>query len=304
MRLAAIDVGTNSVLLTVVDGELRPVVERATITRLGQDVDRTRALSPAAAERTLACLAEYAEVCRAEGVTELSAVGTSALRDAAGADVFTREAERVLGVPLGVISGDDEAQLTFEGALSGLSCPGRVLVFDVGGGSTELIVGRGEDVERAVSLDVGSVRLFERHLASDPPTEAELARVREDVRRALSSQPPPGPLDAVVGVAGTVTTLLAIELELDRYDAGRVHGETLKRATVRALARRLAELPLARRRRLPGLEPGRADVIVVGALLVEELLEFSCKSELIVSDRGVRWGLLGRRARELQGLRA
>ena len=245
MRLAAIDVGTNSVLLTVVDGELSPVVERATIARLGQDVDRTRTLSPAAVERTLACLGTYAEACRAEGVSELLAVGTSALRDAAGAESFTREAERLLGVPLKVISGDDEAALTFEGALSGLACPGRVLVFDIGGGSSELIVGRDAAVERAVSLDIGSVRLFERHVRTDPPTADELGRVRQDVRRALAALPDPGPLDAVVGVAGTVTTLLAIELELDGYDVGRVHGGSLGRTMVQALARRLAELPLA-----------------------------------------------------------
>ena len=293
MRLAAIDVGTNSVLLTIVDGELRPLLERATITRLGRGVDATRRLSPEAIERTLACLERYAAECA--GVDELLAVGTSALRDAAGADQFLARAEQALGVPLRVISGGEEASLTYDGALSGVAAQGRVLVFDVGGGSTEVIVERS-----GTSLDIGSVRLFERHAPEDPPAPTDLEALRTEIRQALETLPPLGRIDTVVGVAGTVTTLKAIELRLDPYDVTRVHGSRLTRGVVRQLITQLAALPIAQRSELPGLEAGRADVILVGALIVDEMLDFTGKSELLVSDRGVRWGLLQRRARELQ----
>ena len=330
MRVATIDIGTNSVLLLVAerrDGELVPLVERATITRLGQGVDATRTLAPEAVERTLACLARYGEELRALGVERverIDAVGTSAMRDAAGGDAFVARARELLGVAPRVISGDEEAALTFAGALTGLSLPpGPCAVFDIGGGSTEIIVGTtaggARRVEQAVSLDVGSVRLTERHIRSDPPTEAELAAVRADIRAALAAAPPPplpapapAPLGAagasgsappfLVGVAGTVTTVAALVLDVVPYDAARVHGARLHREQVQAATSRLAALPVAARRQLPAIEPARADVIVAGSLLIEEILAWaggpgaSPADELIASDRGVRWGLAQRLA--------
>ena len=301
-RAAAIDIGTNSVLLVVAENGFppSPVVERATITRLGQDVDRARALHPEACDRTLACLRDYAAELRRHDVERLDVVGTSAMRDAAGGDDFVQRAEEILGVRPRVISGEEEARLTFEGAMSGLDLSGDVLVFDVGGGSTEVIAGTVTPdqstarTSQAVSLDVGSVRLTERHVETDPPTPAELDAASQDVRRALEGALAAPRGATLVGVAGTVTTLAAIELELRVYDAAVVHGAKLSRSQVSALRSRLATTPLSQRRRMAGLEPKRADVIVCGSIIVVEVLAWSGAPELVVSDRGVRWGLVQR----------
>ncbi len=304
-RLGAIDIGTNSVLLVIAAASslgLTPVLERASITRLGEGVDRTRQLSPAASSRTLACLREYAKDLRAHGVTRLAVVGTSALRDALGGDDFLAEAERILSVRPRVIAGVEEAQLTFRGALSGLAVTGSLLVFDVGGGSTELIVGDAGQAQPSarVSLDIGSVRLFERHVRSDPPALPELSALEADIERELqgastllSQADAPGPGQvSLVGVAGTVTTLKALQLSLPTYDAARVHGSRLSLAEVERLCELLASLPLALRQQLPGLEPKRADVIVAGALIVRQLMRRARATDIVVSDRGVRFGLL------------
>jgi exopolyphosphatase / guanosine-5'-triphosphate,3'-diphosphate pyrophosphatase len=302
-KVAAIDIGTNSVLLVIAAAEAGgpvPLLERATITRMGEGVDRTRTLAPAAVERNLACLRRYAADLREHGNPALDVVGTSALRDAAGAAAFLDEAERILGVRPRVIAGDEEARLTFRGALSGLQLRGKLLVFDIGGGSTELIVGDAAGSappESRVSLDIGSVRLFERYVQSDPPSREQLGRIESDIQRALATAAPlsllaRGEPATLVGVAGTVTTLKAVELGLPAYDAARVHGAVLTLSAVEALAEKLASMSLAERVELPGLEPKRADVIVAGALIVRELLRQAGASETIVSDRGVRFGLL------------
>lgn len=326
MRAAAIDIGTNSVLLLIAErrgDDLIPLVERATITRLGQGVDKARELAPEAVERTLACLARYAEDIKAAGAVRVDAVGTSAMRDAKGGESFKERAAAILGVTPRVVSGDEEARLTFNGALTGLGLKegeGPVIVFDVGGGSTEIIVGDAGSgrVDAAVSLDVGSVRLTERHIRTDPPTEAELAAARSDARRALALGPrlpetrnakgepphglphgPPHGPPRVIGVAGTVTTLAALTLDVAPYDANRIHGARLSRDDVARLSARLAGLSHRERLNLRALDPGRADVIVAGSVLVDEVLTWASASELIVSDRGVRWGLM---SDMLQGL--
>ncbi len=329
MRVAAIDIGTSSVLLLVAerrDGALVPVAERATITRLGQGVDASRALAPEAVDRTLACLSRYAEEIRALGAERVDAVGTSAMRDAAGGEAFVARARELLGVAPRVISGAEEAALTFAGALTGLALPPVPrIVFDLGGGSTEIIVGppgstfgapgrasHGApcapspegDVLGAVSLDVGSVRLTERHVRADPPSPAELSALRGAARAALRAAPAlpasDGPPPVLVGVAGTVTTIAALVHDVTPYDGARVHGARLTRREVAATTTRLAALPLAERRLLPALDPARADVIVAGSILVEEIMAWATGSrggqdessgELIASDRGVRWGL-------------
>jgi exopolyphosphatase / guanosine-5'-triphosphate,3'-diphosphate pyrophosphatase len=302
-KVAAIDIGTNSVLLVIAAAEaagLRPLLERATITRMGEGVDKTRRLAPAAVERNLDCLRAYAEDLRAHGRPRLDVVGTSALRDAEGARAFLDEAERILGVRPRVIAGDEEARLTFRGAVSGLALSGTLLVFDIGGGSTELIVGDAAGSappKSRVSLDIGSVRLFERHVQSDPPLAQELAQVEAQIARELAAAPPLSEVGAgqaitLVGVAGTVTTLKALELGLEPYDGARVHGAVLTLSAVEELCAKLASLPLAERQKLPGLEPKRADVIVVGALIVRDVLRRAGALQTVVSDRGVRFGLL------------
>ena len=296
-RAAAIDIGTNSVLLAIAarsGAGIVPLCERATITRLGKGVDEQRRLDAAAVERTLSCLEGYAALCAEHGVSaeRLQVVGTSALRDASnGAEVIER-ARSLLGVAPRVISGEEEARLTFEGALSGLTLEsGPVTVFDIGGGSTEIIVSTGAGDRAMVSLDVGAVRLTERYVNSDPPTAAELARVAAAVREQLAELTLE-PSGALVGVAGTITTLSAIEQRLHSYDSTKVHGSTLGRDRLFALRDELAGCTLGERRELPGLEPKRADVIVSGVCIAAEVLAWSGASELVVSDRGVRWGLL------------
>ncbi len=300
-RVATIDIGTNSVLLLIAELEtqrspsLRAVIERCTITRLGQDVDRTRRLHPDAIARTLACLRDYQATIAGANVQALDVVATSASRDADGARDFVQEASRILGVVPRVIDGQTEARLTFEGALAGLDLEGPVIVHDIGGGSTEVVTGTVHAARSAMgdatSLDLGSVRLTERHLHTDPPTDAEIARVRDDVVQALHHAPAPPPSATVVGIAGTVTTLAAIALNLSPYDGSIVHGSRLGLSQVEHLTQRLRTLPLEPRRQVRGLEPKRADVIVAGALICQEILRWAGKTELLVSDRGVRWGL-------------
>ena len=309
MRVATIDIGTNSVLLLVAevrDGAVVPVLERATITRLGRGVDSTRSFDPAAVAATLACLAEYAEEIRRAGASRVDVVGTSAMRDARGGEELRDRAAALLGVAPRVISGNEEAELTFAGALSGLDLAGPALVFDLGGGSTELIrgsvsAGRAAELVRAVSIDVGSVRLTERCLASDPPRPDEIAEVRRTARAqldaALITLGAPEPATEIIGVAGTVTTLAAYVLGVTPYDPTRVHGARIRADAIARTARELAAMSVAQRRESPTIEPKRADVIVAGAVLTDEILTWArpfTRGDLVISDRGVRWGLAAR----------
>lgn len=295
LRAAAVDIGTNTVLLSIAErreGGIVALEERAEITRLGAGVDASRTLTAAACARTLACLRDYAETIARHSVSRIDVVGTSALRDACGAEPFLDDAERVLGVRPRVIAGEEEARLTFVGATSGLGLEGEVLVFDVGGGSTEIVRGRvGAAVESSVSLELGSVRLFERCVRHDPPSDDELGRVRALVRAELRGLEV-GPHAALVGVAGTVTSLAAIQRSATLHAPGQVHGTRLARVEIAELCSRLARLPLGERLGLAGLDSGRADVIVVGAVIVDEISAWSGDAGLWVSDRGVRWGLL------------
>jgi len=297
-RMAAIDVGTNTVLLLVAErrgGALAPVLERAEITRLGRGVDATGRLDPAAVRETVAVLADFAASARALGAARIACVATSAARDAANGAEFFEAARRAAGLVPEVISGDEEARLVWASAWRDFGAAGGPLaVLDVGGGSTELSFGDGPVPRGRTSLQVGAVRLTERHLRGDPPAAAEVARLREAAREALrplaSLALPRG--GRLVGVAGTVTTLSAVAQALPRYDPGRVHGAALALAEVEALAARLAPLTVAARAALPGMEPKRADVILAGALIVAEAMGATGFDSLTVSDRGVRWGLL------------
>ena len=306
MPVAAIDIGTNTVLLLVAErdasGQLVALEERATITRLGEGVDKTRTLAPAAIERTNAAIDRYADIVDRLGVQRVDVVGTSAMRDAGGGEAVRGHVKAKLGVEARTISGDEEARLTFAGALSGIPSVGtssHVRVFDIGGGSTEVV--HGDRAKSAVlfahSYDVGSVRLTERHVKSDPPTQAELTAVRESARSAFASVPafesdlPP------VGIAGTMTTLAAVSLKMEVYDGARVHGLRMPVTEIERVITELARLPQEQRCAVPGLEPKRADVIVAGGLIALADLEHVGASELMISDRGVRWGLAEQLAR-------
>jgi exopolyphosphatase/guanosine-5'-triphosphate,3'-diphosphate pyrophosphatase len=300
MRVATIDIGTNAVLLLVAerggDGRVLPIRERAEITRLGEGVDRTRQLSAAAIERTIACLSDYAREVDALEVDEVAIVGTSAMRDAGGASL-TSFVRNVFGVEPRVLSGDEEARLTFRGALRGMPVDPRVTaaVFDVGGGSTEVIIGRLDgarlDAQFLQSFDVGSVRLTERHVRHDPPTSDELRGLQDSLTATFAPVPPLPSGVVPVGVAGTMTTLAAVALRMVTYDGARVHGHPLSTSDLRDVVMRLAACSVDERRRLPGMEPKRADVIVAGGCIALALLEHWSASTSLVSDGGVRWGL-------------
>ena len=305
-RVAAIDIGTNSVLLLLAeqrDGEIVAISDSATITRLGQGVDKAGALAPEAIERTLACLRGYAKAMEEASISTLAAVGTSAMRDAGG-EAFVDRASEILGTRPRVISGAREAELTFHGALIGLSAPDErtAVVFDIGGGSTEIIVGSAGDgaISAAKSLDIGAVRLTERHVRADPPTAEMRDAIRQAVRTALQSAPDLSPKDLsspirLVGVAGTVTTLSAMHQRLDPYVGSEVHGATLSRGELSALVTAMAAVDVETRKSMPGLPEKRADVIIAGALIADEVMRHAQCDTITVSDRGVRWGL----AREL-----
>ena len=280
-RVAAIDCGTNSIRLLIADrsvaGTLTDVLRRMEIVRLGQGVDRTGRLDPDALARTLAATREYADQCRTHGVEAVRFVATSATRDAANREEFFAGVRAALGVDVEVISGAEEAGLSFAGAVSilGAADPAPNLVVDIGGGSTELVLGDRE-VDHAISLDIGSVRMTERHIRSDPPTPAELAAARTDITAALDRAADQLDLNRVrtlVGVAGSVTTLTAFALGLDRYRPEQINGARLSVAEVHAAAEALLAMPRAERAALGFMHPGRVDVIGAGALIWAEVVD-------------------------------
>jgi exopolyphosphatase / guanosine-5'-triphosphate,3'-diphosphate pyrophosphatase len=296
-RLATLDVGTNSILLLVAelgaDGELHAVDDRCRIERLGRGVDESGQLDPEKIRGALDAMREYAEAIRAAGATTVAAVGTQALREATNAREFLDPAAEILGVPVEVIGGEREADLSYLAAARSFPGLGEMIVMDVGGGSTELIVGRGAKRERAVSVPIGSVRLHERH----GDNRAALALAVDEALAAVEL-PSAVPL---VGIAGTVTTLAAVALGLSAYDPDRVHGHRVTRAEVERQVALYLTTPMARRGQIVGLDPKRADVIGAGAVLVERVMARVGADELLVSDRGVRWGLAYERQQDLAG---
>ncbi|MGQ0831304.1 MAG: Ppx/GppA phosphatase family protein [Microthrixaceae bacterium] len=297
--LAAIDCGTNSTRLLISEGagRARRVLDRqATITRLGQGVDATGRLDPAAIERTVAVLRRYHESIEAHGVTAVRMTATSAARDAANAADFFDAAQAAIGVRPELISGEEEGQLSFTGATAELDpADGPFLVVDIGGGSTELIVGT-ERVEGVQSLDVGCVRITEKHLTSDPPAPEELSNaigeIRDGLDDVLRSLPLAHSARTVVGLAGTITSVVAIELGLTEWDREAIHHFRLTREAAEDVFRTLATERLAQRVHNPGLEPARADVIVGGCCVLVGLFRTLGIDEMVVSESDILDGLV------------
>ena len=293
--VAAIDCGTNSIrLLITADG--RDVVREMRIVRLGHGVDRTGRLDPAALERTRAALADFRRLIDDHGVTRVRMVATSATRDAKNAGDFHNMVLATLGHPAEVITGEEEAALSFAGAVAGLSDHHHrsYLVVDIGGGSTEFV--RGSDrVERSMSVDVGCVRMTERHLRSDPPTAEELDAAVLDISRAVGTALSyvDGKNHHLVGLAGSVTTVAGIALDLPRYDADRIHHSVLTAAAVEEIAARLSAMDHAQRAAIPVMHPGRVDVIVAGALVLREIMRRTGSTEIIVSEHDILDGIAG-----------
>ncbi len=295
MRLASIDIGTNTTLLLVAearDGELRVLDERAEITRLGRGIGADGGLGRPGIERTLAVLTDYAAIARKHGAS-IHAIGTEGLRRATNARDFLEPAARLLGVPVEVIDGEREAALSFLAAQRSFpdETQGTVVVVDIGGGSTEIIVARAGCVEFRRSLPLGSVRLTEKHVRNDPATAAEVAAATGEIAQHLATVPFPT-RPTLIGTAGTVTTLAAMALALASYDPARVHGHRLTLAALEQQIDRLRTSTQAERETMAGLDPKRADVILAGACILRQIALSAQATEILVSDRGIRWGLL------------
>lgn len=306
-RVAAVDCGTNSLRLLVADagddGRLIDVLRRMEIVRLGQGVDRTGVIAPEAMARTLAVVEEYAAQCRELGVDRVRFVATSASRDARNAREFVDGVHQAFGhfdVVPEVVAGDAEARLSFAGATGDLlrvGVPAPYLVVDLGGGSTELVRGTG-DVEAALSVDVGSVRMTERHLRSDPPTEEQVEGARRDVAAALDTVEVVVDLTglgAVVGLAGSITTITAHALALPAYDPEAVHLARIPVEVHREACRSLLAMRHDERAALPYVHPGRVDVIGAGALVWREVLDRallrSPRAEVVTSEHDILDGI-------------
>ncbi|MEU0628201.1 Ppx/GppA phosphatase family protein [Streptomyces sp. NPDC005989] len=310
-RVAAIDCGTNSIRLLVADadpstGELVELDRRMEIVRLGQGVDRTGRLAPEALERTFAACRQYATVIKEHGAQRLRFVATSASRDAENRDDFVRGVLEILGVEPEVISGDQEAEFSFTGATKELAgrdhLPKPYLVVDIGGGSTEFVVGD-DHVRAARSVDIGCVRMTERHLVhdgvvTDPPAEAQVAAIRADIDAALDLAEESVPLTGaatLVGLAGTVTTVAAIALGLDAYDSEAIHHSRISFEQVQEITGRLLGSTHAERAAMGAMHPGRVDVITSGALILLAVMERTGAREVVVSEHdildGIGWSI-------------
>ena len=301
MSLAAIDCGTNSVRLLIADvdadGVLHERVRLMRIVRLGEGIDRTGEFSQAALGRLFAALDEFAQVMAEHGVERTRFVATSASRDARNREEFVAGVAARLGVEPEVIPGTEEAALSFVGAVRGLPAgivATPALVVDIGGGSTEFVLGV-DAPQSAVSVDIGCVRMTERHLASDPPTADEVAATRADIRAAVALAGETVPFDrahCVVGLAGSVTTVAAMAMDLPEYDEELLHGSVISAEQVSEVARTFTEMTRAERSALPYMHPGRVDVIAGGAMVLDEVLSATGAGEVVVSETDILDGII------------
>lgn len=311
-RVAAIDCGTNSIRLLVADadprtGELVDLDRRMTIVRLGQGVDKTGRLAPEALDRTFAACREYAGVIKEHGAERVRFVATSASRDAENRDDFVRGVLDILGVEPEVISGDQEAEFSFTGATKELAGSDHLakpyLVVDIGGGSTEFVVGE-DRVHAARSVDIGCVRLTERHIRTDPPAPAELDAVRADIEAALDLAEETVPIRearTLVGLAGSVTTVAAIALGLDAYDSAAIHHSRVSYDQVSEIAGRMTRSTHDERAAIPVMHPGRVDVIASGALVLLSIMDRTGAGEVVVSEHDILDGIAFAVAQEVEG---
>jgi exopolyphosphatase / guanosine-5'-triphosphate,3'-diphosphate pyrophosphatase len=299
MKFAAFDVGSNTVLMLLAEtsrGGLKRIGDFSRITRLGRGVDKNGKLDPDSAKQTLDAIVEFSGKARELGANRIVGVATAALRDVSDGAEFVAQVKQQAGFELEVITGETEARLSYLAVMRGLPIApnAKLLIVDIGGGSTELIRAESGTMNEVVSLQIGSVRLTERHVKHDPPNAGDTAELRLAADEKLQSlhwnfQP-----DTLVGIAGTVTTIAAVAMELRQYDSSLVHGHRLSHDEVIRTVLKFGSLPLAERKKLSGLEEGRADVIFAGGMILERIMSHFHLNEVIVSDQGVRWGLAWR----------
>jgi exopolyphosphatase / guanosine-5'-triphosphate,3'-diphosphate pyrophosphatase len=295
-RVAVVDIGTNSTRLLVADvvaGRVGEVERQSRVTRLGRGVDLSGQLSDEAIEAACEAVQDYVSIYEQAGAEAVLAIATSAVRDASNGAAFIAELRERFALSARVLEGDEEARLTYLGASSANPPKVPTLVIDIGGGSTELIVGTGEKIESHASLQAGVVRHTERHIASDPPSAAELEALADDARGTIEevvSDLAGGRPRAAIAVAGTPTSLAAIEMGLDPYDPARVHGYTLTLPGIQRLLSRLASLPLAERREIRGMHPDRAPTIVAGVVILIEAMRAFGLERVEVSEHDILYG--------------
>jgi exopolyphosphatase / guanosine-5'-triphosphate,3'-diphosphate pyrophosphatase len=296
MRVGIVDLGTNSTRLLVADvaeGRLEEVDRRTAVTGLGRGVDLTQTICSDAIEDVCRAVGEYKARYEELGAERVMAIATSAVRDASNGDAFIAELRERFDLHARRLTGEEEAHLTYLGATAERPPESDTLVVDIGGGSTELVVGSGNDVGFHVSLQAGTIRQSERHLTTDPPDPHELEELADDVRhaieRAIEADPKVGASHAIA-VAGTPTSLAAVEQELETYDTTRVHGYRLAMARVQRMLSRLSAVPLTERLRIPGLHPGRAPTIVAGTVILVQVMRAFGLEEVEVSEDDILQG--------------
>jgi exopolyphosphatase / guanosine-5'-triphosphate,3'-diphosphate pyrophosphatase len=295
MRVAVVDLGTNSTRLLVADvdrGILRQVERRTAVTSLGRGVDLTDTICADAIEDVCAAVADFKARYEELGAQRVAAIATSAVRDATNGEAFIAELRERFGLDASILSGEEEAHLTYFGATATRPPEEGTLVFDIGGGSTELVVGSGTKVDFHVSLQAGTIRHAERHLSSDPPDPHELEDLADDVRHAIERATEHGvaPASHGIAVAGTPVSLASVDQELEPYDSERVHGYRLSLKAVQRMLSRLSTLPLAERLRVKGLHPGRAPTIVAGTVILAQVMRAFDLVEVEVSENDILQG--------------
>jgi exopolyphosphatase / guanosine-5'-triphosphate,3'-diphosphate pyrophosphatase len=295
-RVAVVDIGSNSTRLLVADvggGQVRKVERRSRVTRLGRGVDLTGRLAAEAIEAACEAVADYVALYQEAGAETVVAIATSAVRDAANGSAFVAELRERFVLSARVLDGEEEARLTYMGASAERPPAEPTLVIDIGGGSTELIVGAGDEIDFHASLQVGVVRHTERHISSDPPMAAELEGLAGDVRGEIDAAVAGRPeveARAGIAVAGTPTSLAAIELGLEPYDPARVHGHVLTLGSIQRMLSLLASTPLERRVEIPGMHPDRAPTIVAGVVILVEAMRAFGLEEIAVSEHDILYG--------------
>jgi exopolyphosphatase/guanosine-5'-triphosphate,3'-diphosphate pyrophosphatase len=293
-RVAVVDIGSNSTRLLIADvegGRVSEVERQSRVTRLGRGVDLSGQLSAEAIEAACEAIADYVEICRQAGVETVEAIATSAVRDASNGSAFVAELRERFALSARVLDGEEEARLTYLGATCEHSPSEPTLVVDIGGGSTELIVGTGEEVAFHTSLQAGVVRHSERHISSDPPTALELEALAADFRSLIESATVGAPAaTAGIAVAGTPTSLASVEIGLEPYDPKQVHGHTLTLPTIQRLLSQLASAPLSKRVEIRGLHPDRAPNIVAGVVILVETMRAFGLEKIEVSEHDILYG--------------
>jgi exopolyphosphatase / guanosine-5'-triphosphate,3'-diphosphate pyrophosphatase len=295
-RVAVIDVGSNSTRLLIadIDGGVAVVERQSRVTRLGRGVDLSGQLADEAIEAACAAIADYVEICRDSGTERVAAIATSAVRDAANGEAFVAELRERFALSARVLDGEEEALATYRGATAEQPPAIPTLIIDIGGGSTEMIVGTGTEIAYHASLQAGVVRHTERHISGDPPTAVELEALADDIRALIADAlagRDEARASAGIAVAGTPTSLAAVELGLEPYDPSRVHGRVLSLEMIQRLLSRFASAPLAERQAIPGLHPDRAPNIIAGCVILVEAMRAFELDRIQVSEHDILYGM-------------